>query len=197
MELFVEVNETLNGKISVKVPYRANSKFYGAAMKAGARWDKEGKCYIFDKRSEPIARKLLMDVYGMDGTFCELINIKITAKRRIVSLISLELLTREIVKTNGQNKDARLGDGVDLLSGNYDKAVIDNKLRIVVEKGTELIMYDMPKTVLNGDSSNWKIELYDGLPNPIDIEKLIAELKHIKNRESQIIMLLSDTIKQQ
>jgi hypothetical protein len=178
------------GTLSVYLPLYSH-KFHGAAKNAGGWYDKEKKCYIFDAKSESIVRQLLMDVYGMDGTPREMFNIKMTAKREFVKYRSIELLARQIIIAN-KFKEPRLGKGVLLLSGKIRSGRSEKRpWTVIVEEGTELIVYDMPNTALRGDSADWTIEVHDIKPHSLDREALEAELNQIRAREKQIIEILN------
>ncbi len=182
--------EEVNGKLMVFTPYC--HYFVADAKKSGGKWDAVNNCWSFDSRSAGIVREILIDNYGTDGSPCELVSIIITAKNKIFGLRrSIEILGRTIARASGRDSGANVGEGVALIKGAIRSGGSVKNWETVIDSGTELIVHDMPKTIMDFEWDDWQIEIYDVKPSTIDRKTLENELQQINARAAQIKELLN------
>lgn len=181
--------EERNGELQVFTPY--SNEFVAKARSAGGKWSSSRTCWVFDARSIAVVKEILIDCYGTDGSPCELVSIRITAKDDIfVTCNSVEFFGRTIARANGRDSGARVGDGVAILSGSIDSGGSRANWKTIIAGATVFIVHDMPKTVLDYNFDGWDVELYNVIPVTIDRSALIAELQQIDARAAQIKELL-------
>lgn len=181
--------EEKNGELQVFTPY--SSDFVTQARSAGGKWSSSRKCWLFDARSMAVVKDILISCYGTDGTPCELVSIKITAKKNIIEYSAgIEIMGRPIARASGRDSGARVGDGVSLLTGVITSGGSIKNWATKINEGTEIIMHDMPKSVLEHVFDDWNVEIYEVTPSRIDRTVLIAELQQIEARAVQIKELL-------
>jgi hypothetical protein len=150
----VTVTDSGAGKLAVKSPYHPD--FSGRAKKIGGRWSASAKVWSFDKRDEERVRKLLVDLFGTDGTpalASDLLTIRAPAtvcEGRHCTFggsrpMTFWLAGREVARVSGRDSGAKLGDGVILLTGKFFSAGSVKSPACEYKDGTIVEVRDVPR----------------------------------------------------
>jgi hypothetical protein len=177
------------GRLLVYSPYCA--EFVSDAKKKGGRWDSEHKAWSFDARALELVKTILIDNYGTDGTPCELVTVKVRAKKAISELQgSVAIMGRVIARATGRDSGAKLGEGVSMVSGEVKSGGSRANWCTWIQEGSEFLIYDMPKTILDYEWHEFDVSKYKDIREKIDRVALESELAEIEARASQIRALL-------
>ena len=130
--------------IAVTSPY--NPSYTSRAKKLGGKWDASQSAWVFNARSEPHVRELLLDEYGSDGSPAELVDIRVTTLSDIrASARPITLCGRVVVSARGRDSGARLGEGVSLIKGRAASGGSVKNWVTMLTEGAVFEMFDVPR----------------------------------------------------
>jgi hypothetical protein len=143
-----EISVILEGeRLRVRSPYHPD--FPPRARNLGGKWVHNDQEWVFDLRLEEEVRKLLVRIYGWDGTYPVLIADVRVILDRLPSKWredrSIWLLGRELVSRPGRDARVKLGPGVALEAGGFPPSGGSRKYPALKwHPGTVLKVFDVP-----------------------------------------------------
>lgn len=135
-------------KVIVESDY--SSEFVKGARKLNGKWI--GSAWSFDARNEDRVRKLLLEVYGEDGTGkkADTVTVQLDLSKfennHVGSYIrEVELFGRVLVRRPGRDRDVMLHKSVIIVEGGFPGSGGSmNNPRLNTEEGTVLEVKDVP-----------------------------------------------------
>lgn len=137
---------TIGGYVHLTAPF--HPEFAAAARDLGGIW--HSATWRFDARDEQRVRDLCMDIWGTDGTPCELVTLRCRAASRAFDAAGTEcelyLAGRQVAKVFGKSDvRARLGSGVVMLSGRFHGGGSSKNPYCSWADGTTFELRDIPR----------------------------------------------------
>lgn len=186
-----------NGKLSVTTPYHPT-------MVAGSRrlhgtWT--GSSWEFDPRDEDRVRALVLDLYGTDGTPCQLVDVRINVRQWYKHPAgsgddrTMYFAGREVCHRPSRDAQVKLGEGVVLIAGEFFSSGGSVKYpRLDIESLKEDVVVEI-RDVPAGHSHIVNCGELDGvtvLNSTPDVEALLAERAALLARVGEIGAILSE-----
>lgn len=189
-----KVNITRSGnEISVSSPF--NPAFVRRAKYLGGKWNAETKVWTFDARDEEDVRALCLDIYGIDGSPVKLVDVRVTYNYSECSdRDAIYFCGREIARAWGRDSGAKLGNGVKLVKGKVHSGGSVKNWATIIEKGTVLVIRDVPEPIALRECGKNDLRLVEILPSTpvVDIAALKVERDKLVARIAEIDSILSE-----
>lgn len=138
-----------NGRtFSVRTPYHPD--FPSSARSLGGKWSAPD--WTFDARDEQRVRDLCIDLFGTDGTPCELVTLRCKASSSLWdaagSACELYLAGRMVAKVFSRSDSrAKLGDGVVITEGGFCGGGSHRDPYATSKTGTVFELRDLPRAI--------------------------------------------------
>lgn len=110
----MDITHIAGGKLRVESHYHPD--FVPKAKALGGRYT--GDAWVFDARDETRVRSLLVDVYGTDGSECEMVTVRMPIQNRY-SRNEEWCCGRMVARRRYRDRAVELGDGVVVVSGGF------------------------------------------------------------------------------
>lgn len=138
---------TDSGRVYCTTPFHPD--FAAAARDIGGSWDSLSRNWNFDARDEQRVRDLCMDIWGSDGSPCELVTLRCVAGKIFDAAgtdCELYLAGRFVARVAGKTDvRAKLGGGVVMTSGRFRGSGSLKNPYIAWEAGTTFELRDVPR----------------------------------------------------
>jgi len=181
-----------NGKIGVDSPY--NPSFVSKIKRAGGIWDTNKKLWVLDERTIEGVRSIMRDVYGMDDTPQQLVDVKVFVDGFISRLTSpIVMFGRVIASAKGRDSGARIGDGVSFEKGAARSSGSVKNWRTEIDGESIFTIYDVPKQAVE-QKLNWDDEYgtFEVLQSVNPKATLLKEKETLLERLAEIEKLLKE-----
>jgi hypothetical protein len=137
-----------SGKIRCETLY--HPEFPAAARDMGGKW--AAPAWTFDARDEQRVRDLCLDLFGTDGTPCELVTLRCNASSALWDAAGtdceLYLAGRLVAKVFSKNDSrAKLGDGVVITEGGFCGGGSTRAPYATSKTGTTFELRDVPRAI--------------------------------------------------
>ncbi|MFJ4418773.1 hypothetical protein [Streptomyces sp. NPDC088925] len=175
---------TENGKTSVHSPYHPD--WPSQARDLGGKW--RGGAWVFDARDETRVRELARAVYGTDGSPDEdTVTVRLPAPHLTGEAnrpVAWWAFGREIAARFSRDERVRLGDGVVIVSGGFERGGGSVKYPSLNPKdGTVVEVRDVPRALVAGEED---AEIVEEAGTSPDREALTAERAKLVARIAEI-----------
>ena len=183
------INE--DGQAEVYTPY--NKEFIERLKKSigSARWNPGKNCWSVPERSADLVRDIMRSVYGeTDNEPGEHVDVKVTFGRDDwAECKPYVLFAKTIATAYGRDSGAKVGEGVELITGEFTSGGSRNKWKTMVEEGTVIIIRDVCKTLVDAwDNEDITVEIIGEAAK--DKKELLKEKELLLNRLKEIDRLL-------
>lgn len=174
--------ETTEKTVALFCPYHPDLS--PAAMGLGGKYG-GSNLWTFDSRDEERVKEMARKIYGTDGSPVDVATVRIdTSKlnRRELASQELWLLGRLIAKRGGRDYPVRLGEGVILIFGNFEKSGGSAKYPALGATDAVIEVRDVPLPLCLELARTRPDILMDEIPAPVNqladigTDLLIAEL---------------------
>jgi hypothetical protein len=162
------------------------------ARNLGGRWN--GSSWVFDPRAEDRVRALYIDVYGTDGTYADLVDVRITVsddQNIIGEQTGIFICGRQIVRATSRDSGAEMGDKVSFIEGEPDSGGSIKNWVTVIPASSVFEVWDLPKAAVQRAIDNQSEE--DGYTIEIiaenktdELDSLIAQRDALNDRIAEI-----------
>lgn len=191
--------------VSVRTPY--HPEFPASARDMGGRW--VAPDWVFDARDEKRVRDLCLDIWGTDGTPCELVTLRVSAGRGVWDgagkSSEIYLAGRLVAKVFGRDDQrARLGDGVVVIQGRFYGGGSRANPACDYADGTQFELRDVPREIAEREYTQnpERIEILGSPVSPApgdvqvspEIQALIDERASISARLAEIDAALLEAV---
>lgn len=183
-------------KIVVESDY--SNKFVEGAKKLNGKWT--GSAWSFDVRNEDRVRKLLLDVYGEDGTEkkANTVTVQLNLNKYEDNHTSgyvreVELFGRVLVRRPSRDREVKLHDSVIIIEGGFPSTGGSMKNpRLETNEGTVIEIKDVPIALYEKNSQEYLdcMTLVD--KDNAYKEALLKEKEQILARLEEIEKLLNE-----
>lgn len=131
--------------IIVRSPYHPD--FPPRARDLGGKWNPRAEWWWFDARDEAAVRRLLVEIYGTDGTPTETVDVTVSLDAfQLGRSNQFWLLGRLLVSRPARDARVQLGDGVRILSGGFAASGGSRQYpELAPHPGTVLLVRDVPR----------------------------------------------------
>lgn len=182
----------LAGLLSVTTPY--DKEFVSAARRAGGRWNRQARAWVFDARERAAVEAALAECYGWAPGGAATGDFHVTLTARNAGGREVRLMGRTIARRWRRDDDVALGEGVAVVAGDFSGRGGSLSQPAVIGWGDEdvtLIVRDLPLTVLADEDL---VATYQVAPVPAaeqDLGALRAERDRLVRRVAEIDALLA------
>lgn len=188
----------LAGLVSVTAPY--NVDFVREARRAGGRWNKDSRAWVFDTRSRAAVEAALARCYGWAPGGAPTGDFHVTLTSGNAGDKEVRLLGRTIVRRWRRDSTVVIGEGVAVIDGDFPGRAGSLSRPAVIGWGDEdvtLVIRDLPTAVMADEDL---VSTYAITPAPdaaagladADLEDLRAEREKLLRRLAEIDALLAD-----
>lgn len=188
----------LAGMISVSAPYSAD--FVHQARRAGGRWNRDAKAWIFDARDRAAVEAALTDCYGWAPAGAPTGDFHVTLTSSNASDKEVRLMGRTIARRWRRDSTVVIGEGVAVINGDFPGRAGSLSRPAILDMGdapVTLVVRDLPVSVMADEDL---VSAYAITPAPdaaagladADLEDLRAEREKLLRRLAEIDALLAD-----
>lgn len=188
----------LAGLLSVVAPY--DKKFVAAARRAGGRWNRDAKSWVFDARDRGAVEAALTECYGWAPAGAPTGDFRITLTSSNAEGREVRLMGRTIARRWRRDSTVVIGEGVAVIDGDFPSRAGSLSRPAILDMGdapVTLVVRDLPVSVMADEDL---VETYAITPAPAaaadladaDLEDLRAEREKLLRRLAEIDALLAD-----
>lgn len=182
----------LGGMISVTAPYSAD--FVREARRAGGRWNRSARSWVFDARDRGAVVAALAECYGWAPQGAQTGDFRITLTSSNAGGREVRILGRRVARRWRRDDDVALGDGVAVVDGDFPSWGGSHSSPAVLDPGdgdVTLVVRDLPTAVMADEDL---VETYQVAPVAAaeqDLEALRTERAQLVRRLAEIDALLA------
>lgn len=182
----------LDNTISVTAPYDA--AFVRQARRAGGRWNRQARSWVFDARDRGAVEAALAECYGWAPQGAQTGDFRITLTSSNAGGREVRILGRRVARRWRRDDDVALGEGVAVVDGDFPSRGGSHSSPAVLDPGdgdVTLVVRDLPLTVMGDEDL---VETYQVAPVPAaeqDLGALRAERDRLVRRLAEIDALLA------
>lgn len=180
-----------DGKVFVKSPFHPAEP--QRAKNIGGKWN--GVEWMYDERDLDRVKKLYIDIFGTDGSPCELVDVRITIPEDdYISCLNqgIYIYGREVARAYSRDSGAKIGDGVVVINeGGFNSGGSMKNWRTESSKGIIFEIRDLPGAIVErgfacyGDPDiGAEVEIIR--QSKVDAEALTAEKNELLKRIAEI-----------
>jgi len=184
--------------VSVVAPYDA--AFVREARRAGGRWNRDAKSWIFDARNKPAVEAALSSCYGWAPAGAPTGDFHVTLTAHNAGDKEVRLMGRTVARRWRRDSTVVIGEGVAVVDGDFPSRAGSLSRPAILDMGdapVTLVVRDLPTTILDDEDL---VETYEVTPVPdaaagladADLEDLRAERARLVRRLAEIDALLAD-----
>ena len=188
----------LAGMISVVAPY--NADFVRQARRAGGKWSRDARAWVFDARDRGAVEAALVKCYGWAPAGAPMGDFHVTLTAHNAGDREVRLLGRTIARRWRRDSTVVIGEGVAVIDGDFPSRAGSLSRPAILDMGdapVTLVIRDLPTTIM-ADAD--LVETYMITPAPdaaagladADLEDLRAERAQLMRRLAEIDALLAD-----
>ncbi|HHT0027483.1 hypothetical protein GW952_08940 [Klebsiella michiganensis] len=171
-----------NNHIIAYTPF--NRDFIDEAKMIGGRFNSDEKAWAFDPRYENELKKILIKIFGTDGSSVSNVTVRVTVLNDISEYNAPIIIAgREIAHASGRDSGAKPGTGIIFIERKPQSGGSVKNWTTVLKAGTIFDIQDLPETALHMLSEVDRIsyEIQSEPEDPYIINAKIEEL--IKQRD--------------
>lgn len=182
----------LAGLLSVTAPY--DKRFVSAARRAGGRWNRDSRAWVFDTRSRAAVEAALARCYGWAPQGAQTGDFRITLTSSNAGGREVRILGRRVARRWRRDDDVALGEGVAVIDGDFPGRAGSLSRPAVLDPGdgdVTLVVRDLPLSVMADEDL---VETYQVAPVPAaeqELGALRAERDRLVRRVAEIDALLA------
>ena len=183
-------------QVIVKSPYHSELPY--EAKRLGGKWI--DSAWVYDRRDLDRVKELYLDIFGTDGTSCELVDVKITISENEFlrsEKAGIYAYGREVARAYGRDSGAKIGPGVIMINGSFKSGGSVKNWSTESTHGVIFELRDIPKRMLEKelilDGFHCEIRpTVEIVREEIDIEALTIEKEQLIKRLAEINLKLRE-----
>lgn len=188
----------LAGLLSVVAPY--DKKFVAAARRAGGKWSRDARAWVFDARDRGAVEAALTECYGWAPAGAPTGDFHVTLTSSNAGDKEVRIMGRAIARRWRRDSTVVIGEGVAVVTGDFPGRAGSLSRPAILDMGdapVTLVVRDLPVSVMADEDL---VSAYAITPAPdaaadladADLEDLRAERAQLMRRLAEIDALLAD-----
>lgn len=183
----IKLTETSDGFLTVQSPYNVDFVYDLKQSISAKRFDRESRSWIVPSDARDVIESLLTTHYGWQPDNSDLVTVHLVATEEISALHdSVRCAGYPIARATGRDSDARVCEGVTLLSGVIISGGSVKNWRTIVRAGASFRV-KLHESSVSKIEKCWKYEIIE---EKSDREKLEEERARLVARIDEIDRLL-------